>query len=266
MPVILPFEGLRIGVRHDPQSYLNHARNFLLIQDYERDPMCFSAQASFIGAAALTVIGTATVKLPLPKKDKLWTCLPLLFAFQQFCEGIVWLDLRGNDPPYLALTVLAKDLYLFFALALWLVFFPLAFLIGETDSKRKSIMKAVLAFGILIACINFTSYPILDLSPTIQGYSIHYLTEAVLWKRICYLAIIVLPPFLSSIKHMKIFGMMAAISCVIAEYFYLATFTSVWCFLGSFVSAGLYLIARTNVINEQMQKQEQTINKNSLPK
>lgn len=207
--------------------------------------MCFSAEASFIGAAALTVIGTATVKLPLSHSNRFWAYLPLLFAFQQFCEGIVWLDLRGTI-PHSALTVLAKDLYLFFALALWLLYFPLAFFIAEPNPLRRNLLKVVLFFGLVVIYINLTSYSILELSPVIRKHSIYYLTEAILLKRVCYLLIIVLPPFISSLKYMKIFGFFALMSCVAAEYFYAATFTSVWCFLGSFVSAVLYLIARAN--------------------
>ena len=217
--------------------------------------MCFSAEASFIGATALTVIGAATLKLQLPKRDHFWACIPLFFAFQQFCEGIVWLDLRGSI-PHSALTVLAKDLYLFFALAFWLIWFPLAFLIAEKNPIRKNLLKGVLCGGIVIACVNLTSYSIIDLSPSIKGYSIYYLTEAPLLKRLCYLAVIASPSLISSLKYMKFFGILSIISCVVAEYFYTTTFTSVWCFLGSFVSAALYLIARANVSNEDEQSQK----------
>ena len=213
--------------------------------------MCFSAEASFTGAACLAMIGTATMKLPLSKKNKMWMTIPLFFAIQQFCEGVVWLGLRGSI-PHSALTVLAKDLYLFFSLAFWLIWFPLSFLMAESSKDRQNILKVVLAFGVVVTCINLTSYSIFDLSPSIKGYSIRYLTEAPLYKRVFYLTVIALPPLISSLKNMKIFGLLAILSCVIAEYFYATAFTSVWCFLGSFVSAALYLIARSNVEMEKV--------------
>jgi hypothetical protein len=46
--------------------------------------MCFSAEASFIGTAALTIIGAATFKTQTHKQNKFWAGIPLLFAFQQF--------------------------------------------------------------------------------------------------------------------------------------------------------------------------------------
>lgn len=227
--------------------------------------MCFSAEASFIGAAALTVIGTATLKVVNNKQDRLWASIPLLFAFQQFCEGIVWLDLRGSI-PHSALTVLAKDLYLLFALAAWLVWIPFAFLVAEPDAERKKLLKVVLGVGVIIAYINLSSYSILSLTPTVKGHSINYLTEAALYKRLCYLSVVALPPLLSTIKHMKIFGLLIIISCVVAEYFYTTTFTSVWCFLGSFVSAALYMISRANAGIKESEKATETVDKNLIHK
>lgn len=207
--------------------------------------MCFSAEASFIGAAALTVIGTAALKTPLRKQDKFWVIIPILFAIQQFSEGIVWLDLRGSI-PHSAFSVLAKDLFLFFALVVWPIWIPFAFLIAETNPTRKIFLKILLLCGFILVGVNLSSYSILDLSPSVNMYSIHYLREADLYKRVCYLAIVSLPPLISSLRYMKVFGFLIIVCCVVAEYFYTATFTSVWCFLGSFASAALYLISRAN--------------------
>jgi len=224
--------------------------------------MCFSAEASFIGAAALTVIGTATLKTQMGSQNKLWAMIPLLFAFQQFCEGIVWLDLRGTL-PHSAFTVLAKDLYLFFALALWLIWMPLALLVAEPDPKLKIALRTLLFLGITTAILNLNIYSILELSPTVNKYSVNYQTEGDLYKRLFYLAIVALPAFISSLKYMKVFGLLIIISCVTAEYFYATTFTSVWCFLASFISAALFLISRANVTLPLSQSINTTIENNN---
>nr|QIQ10879.1 hypothetical protein OJOKFFHK_00022 [uncultured bacterium] len=75
--------------------------------------MCFSAEASFIGAGALAVIGTATLKTSYNTKNLLWMCIPLLFAVQQFCEGVVWLELRGTIPHSAFYSVCQRPLSLF---------------------------------------------------------------------------------------------------------------------------------------------------------
>jgi len=207
--------------------------------------MCFSAEASFIGAAALGVIGTAALNVPLRKQDKLWAAIPLLFAFQQLCEGIIWLDLRGSI-PHSAFSVLAKDLYLFFALIFWPVWIPLSILAGEDKPLRKTFLKVLLFCGITLATFHLWSYSILEISPTVNKYSIYYFSEAPFYKKLVYLILVSLPPLISSIKYMKVFGILIILSCLISEYFYTTTFTSVWCFLGSFVSAALYMICRSN--------------------
>lgn len=230
--------------------------------------MCFSAEASFIGAGALAVIGTATLKTSNNTKNLLWMCIPLLFAVQQFCEGVVWLELRGTLPRS-HFTVFAKDLYLFFALAFWLVWIPLAFMVAEPVAMRKKILKLILFFGFFTAIINLSIYPIFDLIPTVNKFSINYLQEASLDKRLFYLLIVALPPFISSLRYMKVFGVLILLSCGVAEYFYVTTFTSVWCFLGSFVSAVLYLISRANTSNvegRQQVKVTNSINENIIHK
>lgn len=220
--------------------------------------MCFSAEASFIGAAALAVIGSATLKIT-PRRHKLWAAIPLLFAFQQFCEGLVWLDMRGTL-PHSALTVLAKDLFLFFALVLWPVWFPLSFFVAETDGKRKAALFVLLLFGVGVSSYNLMSYSILELSPALNKHSIRYFVESDFYRKLAYIVMIALPPLISSLKHMKIFGLLAIVSCIVAEYFYFATFTSVWCFLGGLMSAALYLIARAN-FSEEEKAEEKVIHK-----
>jgi len=62
--------------------------------------MCFSASASFAGGAVLTTIGVASVSKVSDPKQKLFAEIPLLFAFQQFAEGVVWLTLKAGGNQY----------------------------------------------------------------------------------------------------------------------------------------------------------------------
>lgn len=207
--------------------------------------MCFSAEASFVGAAALSVIGIATLNTVKENKNKLWAAIPLLFAVQQFCEGIVWLEMN-ETLAHSALTVLAKDLYLFFALALWVVWIPLAFAVAETSPVRKRVLNVLVLLGVALAIIHLDSFSIFSSLPSIRGRSLEYQTEAIPYKRIAYLLAVSLPPFISSMRYMKVFGLLVIISYCAADYFYQATFTSVWCFFAGFVSLVLYIIARSH--------------------
>lgn len=53
--------------------------------------MCFSATASFTASAVLGITGIATLRQVKFKSLIFLACLPLLFAIQQFNEGLIWL-------------------------------------------------------------------------------------------------------------------------------------------------------------------------------
>ncbi|WP_413166439.1 DUF6629 family protein [Capilliphycus salinus ALCB114379] len=59
--------------------------------------MCFSATASFTATVTLVILGTATLIETPSKKELLLGVFPILFAIQQFCEGLVWLSLNSSS-------------------------------------------------------------------------------------------------------------------------------------------------------------------------
>ena len=70
--------------------------------------MCFSASISFTTAAVLTVAGVITLKNTSNKKEYILASFPLIFALQQFVEGLSWLylkDILQGDPPYILLYI-----------------------------------------------------------------------------------------------------------------------------------------------------------------
>lgn len=88
--------------------------------------MCCSAAASFGVAATLLPVGAYCLASAW-WKNRMYLALaaiPVLFGLQQVCEGVVWVsagrgDLETAHPATMA--------FLFFALALWEVWVPLAF-------------------------------------------------------------------------------------------------------------------------------------------
>jgi hypothetical protein len=55
--------------------------------------MCFSATASFTAGATLSALGIATLTQIRSRRELLLGSFPLLFAIQQFIEGLVWLTI-----------------------------------------------------------------------------------------------------------------------------------------------------------------------------
>lgn len=207
--------------------------------------MCFSAEASFAGAAGLAIIGAMTVKAGPKENTHLWLLIPFLFAFQQFCEGIVWLDLRG-DIDHSPLTVFAKNLYLFMALCFWPVWVPFCFTLVEKSPIRKGILLALIPLGIYVAFNGFFVYHLPSIRPDVHGHSIQYPYQAIYSVSVLYLLVVVLAPILSSLRYMWIFGLAVFGTSIIADYMYTQVFTSVWCFMGAISSFSLYYIARAN--------------------
>jgi len=205
--------------------------------------MCFSPEASFAGSAVIGTIGIATLKTSFTKKKALLTSIPLLFALQQFCEGIVWLEMQGVM-AHSNWTILAKNLFLFFALGLWPTFVPLAMLLAEPKPEKKKPLFFLLALGIIASYLSLSSYPIQKLYPEVVGHSLQYLSEAPLYKKGFYLFVIVFPFLYSSLRWIWIFGVLILISFFFTEYFYAYASTSVWCFFSALLSVSLYFILK----------------------
>ncbi|BBD55635.1 DUF6629 family protein [Planktothrix agardhii] len=85
--------------------------------------MCFSATASFTASFSLSVLGVATPTQTTSKKQLLLATFPLLFAIQQFFEGVVWLNLDNQSSRvyYIGIYV-----FLVFATAFWLIICPIS--------------------------------------------------------------------------------------------------------------------------------------------
>src|SRR4051794_12098656 len=65
--------------------------------------MCFSAPASFIVGATLIAAGVATFQRAQSWREMPLGAVPLLFAGQQFVEGVLWLRLEsGTDEAAIA--------------------------------------------------------------------------------------------------------------------------------------------------------------------
>lgn len=96
--------------------------------------MCFSASASFIAGASLSVVGGLTIKKAKKKSEIPFVSIPLLFGIQQTIEGIVWLSF--NSPLLNTITTYS---YIMFSHVLWPIFVPFSlFFIEQNHFQKKS--------------------------------------------------------------------------------------------------------------------------------
>lgn len=211
--------------------------------------MCFSAGISYGAAVLLAGTGGYVLKqarqLPLPY----WmlASTPLLFAIQQAMEGRVWQLLNAGSAE--ATLPFAMGFH-FFSHFLWLWWFPLASFLLEPERGRR---RLFIAFAIFGAVSGGLVYFMLLLHPqwmavTVEGHSIVYSIQAPSYGQVnipipasaLYAFIVLLPLLSSSLRDLRLFGSLVALSMVLTSIAYGDAFVSVWCLFAAILS--FYLV------------------------
>ncbi|CAD5936782.1 hypothetical protein PCC9214_01658 [Planktothrix tepida] len=110
--------------------------------------MCFSATASFTASLSLSVLGIATLTQTTSKNQLLLASFPLLFATQQFLEGMVWLNL---DHQSSLLYFIGAYGFLGFATGIWLILCPVSVYLLENNPLRKKVILTLAIIGLSLA-------------------------------------------------------------------------------------------------------------------
>ncbi|HEX6271821.1 MAG TPA: DUF6629 family protein [Polyangiaceae bacterium] len=207
--------------------------------------MCFSSTASFAAAAFLSVEGLIAVRVCPTRRHTALACIPLLFAVQQICEGVLWWKL-GASPFNKASSPFAY-LFLFFAFGVWPAYLPAALALFESGARRR-LLVGFSGFGValgayLLAC--------LTLRPTDACFShgsLYY------WVQIdapfktamplVYLAVVVAPFVVSSMPGTSFVAVALGTSFVVSAAFSRAGFLSTWCFFAAVLSGVVALALR----------------------
>ncbi|HBZ30240.1 MAG TPA: hypothetical protein DEO56_06540, partial [Nitrosomonas nitrosa] len=109
----------------------------------------FSAEASFVVSGTLLVVGAGAIRKVNDKKDVFIACIPLLFAFQQLTEGLLWLTLEsGEEPP---MQFWLANLYGIFIGVVWPFYAPFAIYQGEMDKSVRKVVASMMVAGISLA-------------------------------------------------------------------------------------------------------------------
>lgn len=174
------------------------------------------------------------------KQLRYLAAIPLIFAVQQFAEAVQWLV----PHPSIASTV-AGYIFLFFALLLWPVYFPLAILLTEPSSK-KNILGLFAGIGLIESLFLFSTLVTRPLEIQLLPKGIFYNID-VPWFEfwiLLYAVIVCVSPLFSSHKLVRWFGFFLALSAVFSAWFFNHTFISVWCFFAAVLSGFIYFGVR----------------------
>jgi hypothetical protein len=206
--------------------------------------MCFSAPASFAGAAIISAIGVAAQTKVSKRAQRLFAVIPFLFGFQQLAEGVLWVTLGSASYP--VLQDIVAYIFLVTALVIWPVMVPLSVRFMEEVKRRKQILTGLLIAGCLLSAVYAFCLVYYDVYPQINSFHIEYVYNVpqtlMTVAFVFYLITTIAPFFVSSVRRMWVFGIMIAISCIVTGIFFAQYLTSVWCFFAAIISIIIYWI------------------------
>jgi len=205
--------------------------------------MCFSAPVSFGASAVIGLTGIATLKSVKKKNEILFAAIPLIFALQQLVEGFLWISF-GHE----IINPILTFIFNFIAMFGWQIIMPVSIYLLE--DKKNLLRRKILLVIIFIAVIHslFILYIMIShsINASVLYGSIRYnIPNFPLYcgftSSITYNAVILLSFWISSIKFIKIWGVLLLISSVLAFEFFRLMYFSVWCFFAAVLSILIYL-------------------------
>jgi len=203
--------------------------------------VCFSAEASFVSSAVLTIGGIATLKQVRETTDLPFACFPLIFALHQFVEGCIWLIQGYSSPPWLEAAL--ASIFPLIAYSLWATLVPYAIYRMENHVVRKKLLKICLVVGIGVS-VFFLYYIVKGpVSVKIINNSIQYdfYFSFFVLSQWAYGFAIILAAMISSHKIINLFGLGLVVTYNVGKIFYAATYPSVFCFLAAWLSLIIFL-------------------------
>lgn len=210
--------------------------------------MCMSAAASFT-VGTLLITGSAVAGWKTAKTDKrymLMALFPLLVGIQQYAEGFVWIGLTDSNET---LITAAAFSYLFFVWVIWPFWVPLMTWAVEKNRGKQTLILTFSISGLIWGLFLYFPYIFNPewLAVTAEKHAIVYQTtllpDQFLPRPITYmiyLALIGIPPLLSSYAHMNIFGLALIVAVPLTYFYFLYAHISMLCFLAAILT--LYLI------------------------
>lgn len=202
--------------------------------------MCFSAEVSFAASGALALVSVNIILKVSDRKDIFIALIPLIFAFQQLTEGLLWIALEDGEMPRTQFWL--TNLYAIFIGVIWPFYAPFAISQGERESRSKKVMTSMLLAGSGLATYTIIGLLNEPVVAYIVNDSIRYVhdVEGQQFVLVMYLFATCVPFILSSDRLLNITGAVITLGFFVAFYAYRETFASVWCFFAAVASALIY--------------------------
>jgi hypothetical protein len=213
--------------------------------------MCFNAGASITAGVLLTVVGTETLRKVHKPAQIAFASIPIVFAFQQFSEGALWLT--AGKPGFESIQAIATTVFLIMAQVIWPLVVPIAVLLMEHNKIRKRILWVLVGVGAVAAAYYTYSMTVFHAYAQTSNLHIEYKTRDPAPMGILgiagiasYLIATLVPFFVSSIKRTYILGIIIGLSFIVSMIFFRLYLTSVWCFFAAVISFLIYYTIRSS--------------------
>jgi hypothetical protein len=209
--------------------------------------MCFSATASFTVAALAGVIGTVTLRNAARSGNRALipiAAFPILFAAQQFGEGLLWLDLAGPEPstcrPFLT------HAFLGYAEVFWPVFAPLAAWLIEPVQWRRRLILLCIVIGGALSTYLLSKMILNPYAASAASGHIVYRNGATYPRgiEIPYVVATTISLLLSSHRLVQLMALVILVGFGVAYVSFHAAYVSVWCFFAAVTSILVYVFVR----------------------
>lgn len=214
--------------------------------------MCFSATVSFSAGAVLTVIGFASLKKTNKSSQRLFAAIPLLFAVQQFTEGILWITLPNSE--YLQLEKISATVFIIIAQIVWPIWLPLSIQQIEKNRPAAQILSFFVVFGFLVSLYLGWCLITYGIKAEINGYHISYnLPYPNVFRgfgEYFYVLVTIIPPFVSHCRKMWLLGLTILVSYLATIIYYDNYLISVWCFFAALISVIVYFVLEKIKVNQ----------------
>jgi len=199
--------------------------------------MCFSAQASFVGAAVVTGAGVAALAMVKRPREVPLAALPLGFGIHQFLEGVTWLRLDGESAA--RLTGFGTHAWVMFAWALLPIYVPWAVWLIEENPKRRRVMAGLMAVGGVLAAVMFFQAIQPEIAVSVVDNNLNYQLDLPFpaWVlALPYVAATCLTPTLSRYRWVRVFGIGNFLAMAAAAVITAKDYSSIWCTFAAFLS------------------------------
>lgn len=196
--------------------------------------MCFSAAASYTASAVLLLSGIIALS-KAKARTRMFAAIPLIFAIQQFTEGVTWQTLQAGGSA-----LISTYAYLFFVFIIWPLLVPWAALSLSTSTRERKLLRLPLAAGGVVALLALVSALYITPITVITCNSIRYTADLPLAMgalgTIAYLIATIGPFFIVQQRHFWLMGSALTIAYLMSFIFYYQTLISVWCFFAALLS------------------------------